>query len=137
MQIKFSISFLVFVFLSTIASTGLPEKAHGEGEIQFIPEGIDYGFTLVDVCVPKRICAINNTNQPISDPNFQITENRNFSVQSSFQKCPNPLPPGEACIVYVDFCPEFVREYQGTLTFSGSAGETALLVQGKGSSPPP
>ena len=98
---------------------------------------MDYGFTFVDVCVPKKICAINNTAKEITDPGFSIAENRIFNVQEGFQKCPNPLPPGKACIVYVNFCPEFVREYQSTLQFLWSGNETQLVLEGKGSSPSP
>ena len=131
----FSISLLIITISSTIASTSFSGSAYGD--VQFIPESLNYGFTLVEKCVPKRICAINNTDQPISDPTFRVIENSYFSVQQGFQKCPNPLPPGGACIVYVDFCPEFVRDHQGTLLFSGSGIETTIIIEGKGSSPPP
>jgi len=135
MKKTFSIALLITAISSTIASTGFSGSAYGD--VQFIPESLDYGFTLVEKCVPKRICAVNNTSQTISDPTFKVIENGSFSVQSGFQKCPNPLPPGEACIVYVDFCPEFVRDYRGTLLFSGSGNESTIVIEGKGSSPPP
>jgi hypothetical protein len=131
----FSISLLITAISSTIVSTNVIGSAYGD--LQFIPESLQYGSTLVEKCVPKRICAVNNTNQSISDPSFRVVEKGNFSVQQKFQKCPNPLPPGEACIVYVDFCPEFVRKYQGTLLFSGSGTESNIVMEGKGSSAPP
>jgi hypothetical protein len=132
-QVLLLVAAALFVSLSATTYSG---KSLAD-DIQFIPENMNYSFSHVDKCVPKKICAINNSNQDITDPRFSIAESKHFRIQEGFQGCPNPLPPGGTCVVYVNFCPELVREYQDVLKFSGSGSEIQIALEGIGTSNPP
>ena len=127
-----STSFLLpLVFSATVSLAGL---SHAR-DVQFIPESLNYGFTMVDTCKPKRICAVNNTTSDIADPTFSLANQENFNIQKYFQDCPNPLLPGAACIMYVNFCPKFDRAYQDIVVFSGSGKDYNITLKGEGISP--
>ena len=137
MQKNYQVSLLfAAVFFAALSTATYNGKTLAD-DIQFIPDNMNYSFSHVDKCVPKKICAINNSNQEITDPGFSISKSKHFHIQEKFQDCPNPLPPGGTCVVYVNFCPEFVTYYQDVLTFSGSGSEIQIVLEGEGTSNPP
>lgn len=96
--------------------------------VQFKPDRLKFRVVM-HRCGSKKVKAINNGTIPINDPVFSVQGTNQFRVDKSFQKCPNPLGPGQTCGVYVAFCPHAAGTDKATLVFS--ATEVGVPLTGR------
>lgn len=102
-------------------------------DVEFKPKSMKYPSVMATTCRPKKVEAINVSGQPIDNPGFEVEGDDVFSIQRGFGNCPNPLPSGEKCRVYVDFCPQAHKTYKAKLVFSSG---DAVSMTGRGSAGP-
>ena len=114
------ITFLVFG--SAQAQDNTPDA------VEFKPTRLKFKVVL-DRCSSKKIKATNKGSASIMDPVFSVQGSKEFRVDKGFQKCPNPLEPGQVCSVYIAFCPHTVGTPEAKLFFSGS--ETGVTLTGR------
>ena len=99
--------------------------------VQFKPDKLYYNSALMDTCRPKKLQVINTGQTAIENPVFQLQDSGVFHIQESFRNCPDPINPGKKCQIYIDFCPPLAKQYETTLTFSGS--QQKIQLKGRGS----
>jgi hypothetical protein len=101
-------------------------------KVEFTPSKLNFGSKNVDACTPgKKIKAKNVSDIDISNPQFSIEGGKEFSIQSTFRKCPDPLKPGQVCSIYINFCPPLYQKYEATLVFSGSTQTVPMVGRGR------
>jgi len=102
--------------------------------IEYKPSKLNFGSKNADACTPgKKIEATNVSDVEIHNPRFNIEGAKEFSIQTTFRKCPDPLKPGQVCSIYINFCPQLYRKYEATLIFVGSAQMVPMVGRGKAS----
>jgi len=100
--------------------------------VEYSRSEINFGSKIIDACTPgRKVKAKNVSDIDIINPQFTIEGAKEFSIQSTFKKCPDPLKPGQVCSIYIDFCPQLYRKYEATLVFSGSAQTVPMVGRGK------
>ena len=120
MRLVIFLPITIILFLSTAQAQNSPS-----GSVEFKPQKLKFKVVL-DRCGSKKIKAVNNGATSIEDPMFEIEGTNEFRVDKTFQKCPNPLEPGQTCSVYIAFCPHRAGTSQANLIFSGSETDVSL-----------
>ncbi|MDJ0956555.1 MAG: hypothetical protein QNI91_06850 [Arenicellales bacterium] len=115
-----AIAFLVF-------SVGQAQD-NTSGTVEFKPDRLKFKVVL-DRCVSKKVKAINRGSASIMEPVFSLQGTKEFRIDNNFQKCPNPLEPGQVCSVYIAFCPRNIGTSEAKLFFSGT--ETGVKLTGR------
>ncbi len=99
--------------------------------VEYSRSEINFGSRITGACTPgRKVKAKNVSDVDIINPQFTIEGAKEFSIQSTFKKCPDPLRPGQVCSIYIDFCPQLYRKYEATLIFSGSAQTISMAGMG-------
>lgn len=99
--------------------------------VEYSRSEINFGSRITGACTPgRKVKAKNVSDVDIINPQFTIEGAKEFSIQSTFKKCPDPLKPGQVCSIYIDFCPQLYRKYEATLVFSGSAQTIPMVGMG-------
>ena len=109
----------------------LPTGIVAEDGSTFSHEELNFGRVLVDTCKPRKIVVTNTTGSAVQDPRLRVEGSTDFKIQTRFRKkCRNPMPAGERCTGYVDFCPSFFGNSSAILRFSGD--DAGIPIYGLG-----
>lgn len=99
--------------------------------VEYSRSEINFGSRIVGACTPgRKVKAKNVSDVDINNPQFTIEGAKEFSIQNTFKKCPDPLKPGQVCSIYIDFCPQLYLKYEAILIFSGSAKTIPMAGMG-------
>jgi len=93
--------------------------------LQASTQSIQFGSQFVGITYQSRTVVLTNiSSSPIVLNSFTPS-----SDYSQTNNCPNPLPPGASCRVFVSFAPVGNGEIQGTLTVEHNAAGGQVTVQ--------
>lgn len=101
------------------------------GQVSFEPDQVSFKGVVIDRCQSRKIEATNNANSSIPDTQYRVEGSRAFSVAKRFQKCPDPLEPGEGCSLYIAFCPISPGTHEGSVVFSSGKHERRIPLTGR------
>jgi len=100
--------------------------------VEFKPAELNFRSVQMDnSCKPNKLKVINIGQTSIEKVEFELDGPKVFRIQKRFKKCTPPLNPGDVCQIYIDFCPDGVKNYEAILTISGSSQELVLKGRGK------